>query len=255
MSTFALYSDLHLEFRKEHYITSLVENMRKNNTDYLVLAGDICPVLHPNLEIFLSLITKGSWKKVFYVPGNHEFYCKERNVFEILLEIEKICKDNNIQLVNTPYEASDFVLFGCTLWSNINDNACEKMNDFHKIHGRNGLLTQKEYLNLHYKDKSFLKSRLEKYEKDPRKKIVVTHHLPTYKAIHAKYCIERYSSYNSGFASSLDNLLDYANFWFFGHSHISMDFIHRNCRLVSNPLGYINEESDFEIDKVIKILP
>lgn len=40
---------------------------------YLVLAGDIAPLHHPHLRAFLDAVC-AQFARVFYVPGNHEFY-------------------------------------------------------------------------------------------------------------------------------------------------------------------------------------
>ena len=64
-------SDLHLELEKNSKY--LKNNPLSVNGDILILAGDIIP-LHDKFfnDSFFKFISD-NYKKVFWVPGNHEF--------------------------------------------------------------------------------------------------------------------------------------------------------------------------------------
>ena len=70
-----IYSDLHIELHK-----SYPKIPPKCKT--LFLAGDICKI---DCSHFLPFFTYCSqnWEKVFYVPGNHEYYVKGKTMQEI----------------------------------------------------------------------------------------------------------------------------------------------------------------------------
>ena len=69
---------------------------------YLFLAGDICDKNNPLFYKFLDYCSEW-WEKVFYTPGNHEFYIRNKNynqlIFEYKFDIEK--KYKNIQRIIT----------------------------------------------------------------------------------------------------------------------------------------------------------
>lgn len=71
-------SDIHLDFYQLHEIKSLALKFTdEHNTDLLVIAGDLGHVFKPNenlkIEKFLEEICQ-MYPKVFYVPGNHEYW-------------------------------------------------------------------------------------------------------------------------------------------------------------------------------------
>ena len=67
-----LASDLHLNCNNNYSINKyLVIN---NNSNILILNGDICSVYeYDKLVDFFNKI-KDSYKHIIYVPGNHEYY-------------------------------------------------------------------------------------------------------------------------------------------------------------------------------------
>ena len=66
-----IYSDLHIELMKNF---PKIEPKAK----YLFLVGDICQLNH---HLFFKFFDYCSplWEKIFYTPGNHEFYFKKKN--------------------------------------------------------------------------------------------------------------------------------------------------------------------------------
>ena len=75
-----------------------------------------------------------------------------------------------------------------------------------------------------------------------RKLIVMTHHAPTFKSIHPKYINDR--QLNGAYASDLsDFILDrpLIKYWLHGHIHATNDYMVGDCRVISNPRGYVME--------------
>lgn len=64
-------SDLHFEFGDKHYKQRIIQELKKANSDVLVLAGDITT----RKDIFDSLkCFSNEFNSVVYVTGNHEHY-------------------------------------------------------------------------------------------------------------------------------------------------------------------------------------
>lgn len=197
------FSDLHLERRLDiPKITQVA--------DYLILAGDIG---QPNTEIyneFFSYIGK-KYSKVYVVDGNHEWFKtdldKNNNT--------RFTEYNNIYLLENKYilcNETNTLIAGCTLWTpTTNKKKNEYSIDF---------ITKICSSNEHYK------------------KIIITHHLPSYKLIHKKYT--NWSN-KDRYANNLDSLLTNINspdIWICGHSHSVMDVKIGKTRCFINTFGH-----------------
>ena len=86
-----IYSDLHIEeWNKLPFLPVTAK--------YLFLAGDICQKNNPLFYDFLNYYSF-NWEKVFYTPGNHEYYNKKKNYNELLFEY-KYDIEKNIKILN-----------------------------------------------------------------------------------------------------------------------------------------------------------
>ena len=68
------FSDLHLEFQDN--LNWIDNNAIERVCDVLIIAGDLCPFVKLSNIMYKSEIAdlcKG-YKKVFWIPGNHEYY-------------------------------------------------------------------------------------------------------------------------------------------------------------------------------------
>ncbi len=54
--------------------------------------------------------------------------------------------------------------------------------------------------------------------------------------------------YVRGFASNLDYLLPFTNYWLFGHTHVYTNMILDNTRCYCNPLGYPGELTNMKLE-------
>ncbi len=237
-------SDLHLEFEQNN--SFLRSNQLPLAGDILILAGDITP-LHDELltDTFFRFVSD-NYEKVFWVPGNHEFYHRDMIEFNSSFHIElndKISIVNNVEL---EYEGIQFIF--STMWSKIgkdNEKIIEQcVSDFNciSIKGRN--LRAKD-VNLYYDGSiRFIQQSLQNRK---NRTVVVTHHAPS---LLCNSTGHNSSPINEAFCVDLTNFIEQSgvNFWIYGHTHFNQKplFIGKTLML-TNQLGYvhINEHGDF----------
>lgn len=211
-------SDLHLEIEENRRFFE--KNPIQANADYLFLAGDIIPIKYiEEIEPFLESLSQ-TFKSVFWIPGNHEFY--DLDYFEYQqCHIE--LKDN-VHLVNNTsmtIKGKEFVF--STLWSEINeDNRWEiqsKINDFKYIRYKEDFIDIYDLNSMHYHSLSFIKERMN--DSTIKDKIIVTHHCPV--------LLDSYkeSVFQSVYCTNLIDLIKKHSprLWIYGHTHSQHDTI------------------------------
>jgi predicted phosphodiesterase len=241
-------SDIHLEFMTK-------PPKIKAMADVLCLCGDIGYPHSGIYSLFLKQMSQ-SFKKVFLITGNHEYYNSDKYGSHTMEEINRhigfiinVNKLENVTFLNNSYELYDDVLFvGTTLWSKIpsmNMNDICLMNDFKQIEG----LTYDTYNLLHYKSCSFIADTLALIEKGDIfkdknvniKVVIMTHHLPSFNLIDEKHA---YSDTNCFYASKCDPFfVEPIKAWIYGHTHTPNKTIINNIKFVCNPKGYPSENT------------
>lgn len=239
MMRLQIHSDLHLEFRNYNYSIT-------PKADRLILAGDIGNPLNKKYFTFLEDCSN-KFKKVFLVPGNHEYYGNNMRQVKITLEDYSSKLGNIVLLDNNVHKEEGFTFIGSTLWSKITKEAFKSMADSVEIRKGSTILTLDDYNSLHEDCVNFLDKELEKNENC----IVITHHLPTTKYKHPKYA----DSYlNPGFMSDTGLIEKHSPLlWVFGHTHYPFDDITSRTRIICNPLGYPREDSKHDPEKVVEV--
>lgn len=263
----AVGSDLHLEF-------GTIELKNDKNAEVLVLSGDIllAHALHnyprdmwdpkettigkkkARAHGFREFLDSASerFPHVVYVAGNHEFYNGkwQGSINDLRRECEYYA---NIHFLECDaWTHQDITFVGGTLWTDMNKtdpltlhSIQDMMNDFHVI--RNDVLGYTKLrpmhtVERHHKTVGYIKSVI---DNNPNAKyVVVGHHAPTLKSIHARYASA--TLMNGGYASDLsDFILDrpQIKLWTHGHTHEQFDYTVGDCRVVCNPRGYIGHES------------
>ena len=244
-------SDIHLEFLKEFPIIN-------NNADILILAGDIG---NPYEDIYKDFIidVSNKFKKIFLITGNHEYYGHKESIENVDNYIDTFIKKENMNNViflnNNHCDYNGFRFIGSTLWSkilNLNSPKYDLTNCFNcikdfKINKKEGI---NKYNNLFQNNYEYLNNTINKTtEESDLPIIVITHHLPSYKLIAPKY--QGYDM-NQCFASNCEELMkNQVKYWFYGHTHTEGDTIINNTRLLCNPLGYPDENTDVNMNKII----
>lgn len=97
MHIFAI-SDIHVDFQENNnWIDGISEFEHKD--DILLLAGDVCHNLEQLQDTLLQLRAK--FKRLFFVPGNHDLWIRGepfRNSLEKFEIIIKFCENNDISI-------------------------------------------------------------------------------------------------------------------------------------------------------------
>ena len=243
-----ILSDLHLEFDR----SDKFPDYTKPDCDVVVLAGDI------------GLGTDGAeWAvkvmgttPIIYVTGNHEAYGRRvwSDVFEGLRAIDATYE--NFHYLNNQSVLIDGVMFhGCPLWTDFALDGDPKramiravgaMNDYAiTLTAEETRLRPEVVLKWHQESRAFLEASL--MTDSLTKQVVVTHHLPSRRSIHAAYDS---NPYNMFYASNLDELIEAhrPTLWVHGHTHTSNDYVLGHTRIVSNPRGYVYHEPNPTFD-------
>ena len=227
-------SDLHLEFSM----------MDPGHGDVLVLAGDICVASnYEEYADFFDLCVE-NYNQVFYVLGNHEHYNGRWNEAFWILQ-DKL--PEGITLLNNKsvyYQGVHFI--GATMWTNFDnmnqlemDEAGRYMNDYHAVEGNEPANTLEEHL--------FSRDWFERAIPTLRGPVfVITHHAPSYQSVQGRYIDSKHC-----YASDLERLImKNPNIvaWAHGHIHHSNDYQIGECRVISNPRGYVPGEPNPNFD-------
>ncbi|MEJ8814269.1 metallophosphoesterase [Variovorax ureilyticus] len=272
-----ILSDLHLEFGA--FEVPDVE------FDVAILAGDIAVPGTKAVNWIRRAANFGESKPVIFVPGNHEFYADV--LPSGLANMRRAAAGTNVHALDCDETTIGGVRFlGCTLWTDFAlriDTADglkvdvertvresgDVMSDYKTIRilqnrDTKGVpskekpfkraLTPADTIALHHRHREWLADKLIEPFDGPT--VVVTHHAPHRGSLAACYA----SDWVSGaFVSELpEHLFEVPVLWVHGHVHSSFDYRVGNCRVLSNPRGYMNwhgesENHDFNPGLVVEI--
>lgn len=228
-------SDLHLEslnnrmFFKKYPVQPCA--------DYLVLAGDIIPLNQiDQINFFLDHISH-VFSKVFWVPGNHEFYGSDYQSYQSC----NIPIRENVFLINSQSVIlEEYELLCSTLWSNLDLNKRwflqYHINDFKYIKYQKDYIDALDYNAFHIDALSSLENKLQ--TANPSKTIVVTHHCPV------MLSIPEQENFSTVYGSSLEELIVKYQplYWIYGHTHTANEMINiKNTSLITNQLDKASE--------------
>lgn len=249
-------SDLHLECMAKSPTKTLemifLPIHEKDSESILVLAGDISSI--PEQLINFIAHIEGRFLSVVYVPGNHEFYNHDINVWKE--QTAALFRDNT----KNTYFALDNIqqekilginfIFG-TLWADGGPTNIDKimvsrgLSDFRLIANNNRGYSVYDMVEINYRDRINIEEFLIKDTKEIPT-VIVTHHLPSYKLCHPRFGTD----INGGFASNCDELITKyrPNLWIHGHTHDTMDTMIYSTRIVCNPYGYATENRNSQFN-------
>ena len=270
-------SDIHLELCD---ISSEINfELDEKYDNYLALCGDIgCP-FERNYEKFIYDQSK-KFKRVFVITGNHEYYnnipyqtegifsdmvnINYRTMHKIENKIKQICEKlpNVTFLTNEPFNLDDTLFVGCTLWTEVDENAEKYMNDYKKIFidiSHNEISVFKgnidtpcfdqrkikymDILQLYGEMKTYLEEQIKK--KDGKQIIVLTHHAPSFQ-------MTRQDTRSIYYASNCESLFaPPLKYWISGHTHECKTIEINNVTCLSNCVGYKTEKTGFDINKFV----
>jgi len=230
-------SDLHLEFPRNK--SFLGWEPLKPKADILILAGDIVPfALMEKQRDFFSFVSD-HFAQTYWLPGNHEYYHSD-----ISLRSGKINEQikTNIHLINNlAVELNEVKLIFSTLWTHI---SMEKrmviensLSDFRAVTFEGRPFSAEIFNSLHKDCRQFIDNELQ--TPFTGKKVVISHHVPTFRHYPKKYID---SPINEGFAVDLSTKIsdNGPDCWIYGHHHHnSPEFSIGKTRMLTNQLGYV----------------
>ena len=231
-------SDLHNEFSGYKW------HIPETDCDLIILAGDIGVGL-PTYE-WIIRESEHLQKPIVAVMGNHEFYNSE--YYTLIESARKYVEGTQVHLLERDIlEIEDYKIFGTTLWTDFNlygsamqqlamHSASDFMSDYTRINCGDRALTPEDTLRFHEESSAWLNRVLRTTDK----KIVVTHHAPTFHAGHPQYrgdmCTPAFCSDLEGFIVETQPLV-----WISGHSHYCYKREIGNTLCISNTKGYPSE--------------
>lgn len=264
-----IFSDIHLELAGTgstsgcKYMRKFIPNQPCLDT-VLMLAGDIG---NPTSKLYQKFIREVApyYAKVFIVTGNHEYYQKSQRVLdheqnclvhrmysmdEVDAELTRFAATlpnvHFLQRTSVIYNRVRFV--GCTLWSVADRTLTSTMNDYRSIRD----FTADRCTTLNRQDAAWLQEQLSSISTDYDYTVVMTHHLPSYKLLHPDYDGD---PTNVFYASHCDHLIDQADIWICGHSHIPMRRKLGRCWCYRNPVGYQIETTGYDPNLIVQVPP
>jgi hypothetical protein len=84
-----------------------------------------------------------------------------------------------------------------------------------------------------------------------RKRVVVTHFVPTEKCTHPRFVNAVENPY---FTANMEQYMGWDGLWIFGHTHDAYDIMVGETRLLCNPRGYPDEcDTGFNSDLIVEI--
>ncbi|MEP6558213.1 MAG: metallophosphoesterase [Burkholderiales bacterium] len=273
-----LLSDLHLEVRPGYLPPPAP------GADLLVLAGDIGSYQEGSglfdsgdknfgLARFSPLPQHGGWPTpVLFVPGNHEYDGLDFDAAHARLRTT--CERLEIQwLDHKTIELGGVRFIGSTLWSDFDaltrpadrtaaglaynlkarDKAFRAANHYLRSTGgtrHDEMLLAAGVRELGLDAQRWLRGALAR--PFAGKTVVVTHFAPSLLSADPRYGL---TPGTAGFCNALDSLLAHAQLWLHGHLHCPSDYVAHDCRVVANPMGYVEkgETANFDPVKIIEI--
>lgn len=264
MTTIQLFSDIHNELLRSPRFEGLEPFCIPDTaSDLVIIAGDYDTKTHGVLK--LKEESSRLNKHILYVLGNHEFYGSEYH--SLKTKLKALCEGSNVHILDCDeFDLNGEVRFlGCTLWTNyiLEGYSREEvryciergLRDHQVIRienrGNYSRFLTSDALKFHNKELTWLRKQLAKEYHG--KTVVITHHAPHPVCQHPGFPV---SELSAAFYSDLSDVIENndVDLWVFGHTHANIDTVVSGTRLISNQLGYPEEDvSGFDYDLVITI--
>lgn len=264
-----VYSDLHLD----HYSSAASTKFEKafwyppelpdDKDTVLLLAGDIwigTKFIEWAGFSWIEIVAK-RFKQVLIVLGNHSYWGNgDLTIKDGGDKCNAMLQDRGLDNVKVldmdTWSEGEYVVLGCTLWTDMNKcdglamyNMPRYMRYDGKIRystgpakGQYEHFTSDRWVQTHDRHKTWLKKTLE--ENKDKKCIVMTHHAPLNTLIDPMYIGDDSNAYYTSDLSDL--ILDNTQIklWCFGHVHYQQDTWLVDTRLINNCVGYPGEHHE-----------
>lgn len=251
----SIVSDIHLEFSKDVFLNN------DENSDLLILAGDIGSGISPETDSFILNCCK-MYKDVIFVLGNHEFYGFDIN--DVVAHwVDFSSRLTNLHFLNNSSCEVDGIKFiGSTLFSDtVNDLTIpeslyvnkikhsfkKEINDFNSIYLNGSKITVDEYNDEYVKSINYITDEINK-ETD-FKKVLITHYATMMPSIGDEFVG---SPSRPFFTTDLSNLICNSDLDLVvhGHLHNKSDYEYFGKRVICHPYGY-GQDYGFKIKQVV----
>lgn len=242
-----ILSDLHLELGTGSPAEVAAERalrIPEMDADVVVLAGDIAA----GADGVAWAAQQWPDRDVLYVLGNHEFYHQEVEV--VIAACREAALGTRVHVLERDGVSLHGVRFlGTTLWTdfalfgNVRAGelaAARVMMDFRLIHDpETGILEPATTRQWHADNLAWLTGEMAAADEPV---VVITHHAPHRRSDHFG------TTASAGFVSHLEHVIwrHAPSLWIHGHTHGHDDYRIGSTRIVSNQLGYHDEDTHFD---------
>jgi len=252
-----VWSDLHLEFRRDHMGTILFDHIHHEHSDdketILLLAGDISTGV--TAMPFVEEMCK-HFKHVLMIHGNHEYYYNEfEKTVKNWQDWELEGSPKNFHFLYNDQRILDGVRFlGGTMWTDFNDGdpivmgaAHRMMNDYSEI-SNNGIRIVPAFIMA--ENDKFMDFLLKKFEEPfDGPTVVMSHHSPGNELKRRGRLGDRLGPCYFADIEELIGYHDKVTLWCHGHLHNNWDYMINNTRVVCNPYGYCGYDTNKEFNR------
>lgn len=233
-------SDLHKEF-------GWLDKSNMPSGEVLIVAGDLTTAHPKHMYSHLPWLGELDFEHVIYICGNHEFY--NGNIDDVHKDIKDFINSSlskNVHfLENSSIEINGLTFHGCTFWTDL--NKINPMDKFYIQYGMSDFLAIKgfnvdKWYEYHIKSARYLTENIKKGD------IVITHHAPSLQSIDKSNFTDR--KLDGAFCSDYDHLIIEKDpgAWIHGHTHKTQNYMIGNTKILCNPRGYIDVESNDNFD-------
>lgn len=269
MTYFRLVSDLHFKDQYHQFNPVLLEDDWRT---ILLVAGDLGD--RTGAVDWLDEMSE-RFAQVVLVLGNHDYYNHdeyfnysktygtEYDTYREKLAFwrSKTAAISNLHLLeNQVIELAGVCIIGATLWSDFLDDpfimrtAQVNMADYDLIYSDEELtrkVTPKEIQNKHRASVRFIEETLKQASELPI--VVLTHHAPTWRCVTSQDYLE--DALTHAYNTNLDDLIKTsgAALWAYGHTHNAHQVVIGNTLVVSNPYGFMNEDTGYQLDQQLLV--
>ena len=243
------------------------EPLRSDPFTALILAGDIWHAKKSFAYKGISWIAQMSqqFQYVVIVLGNHDFWggdiVQEYNNYRNSIAEQNL--KNVFILQNSSLFFPGLKILGATLWTDFNDgsfqvldsaSAHSGMRDYIFITDNNQPLKSEKLFIEHQISKEFIFTEAEP-DYPGQKIVVVSHHSPSHRSAQKELFFPGNEMELAMYHSNLDEKIASSNIdiWVHGHSHKAVDYKINKTRIISNPRGYLNEDTGFNPWQLIDV--
>ena len=228
----------------------------------IVLLGDVVTVARiERLQELVEYLYQMGFRRVVYIPGNHEYYTKAAaspdGVDELLrAHCLRISEHINAQAASAPGEEKEKIeviflnkgalelsderrLLGCTLWTHVPEQSSQRVEgcigDYRSIYESLDplrLATASSTNAWHAEHRAWIRQEIGRAKEDGKQLLVCTHHKPTLKwparqhlsAALGERAMQKGNDVAWAFQSDCDDLMDatVVKAWFYAHDHATI---------------------------------